>query len=152
MAPTRVPACPIFTTLPQFDLHHVNRSRKQASGPKRCSLRFLHLLYILWSKFLGQGIIYKPIHLNGKAEMRSMTYESPKQKGHISPGSPLLITDKPGEALPLPSLSFSLRSHSGAGNSQHLLLQNHHNQLQGLLKTSPPVSVGYLSERVSRPA
>lgn len=67
----QVRLCPIFTAPLQFDLHHVNRGQKQASGPKRYTLRLSHLLYVLWSKFLGQGIVYKSTHLNRKGGTRS---------------------------------------------------------------------------------
>jgi len=59
----------------------------------------LHILYILWSKFLGQGTVYKPTRFNRTAGIENVTYESTKHKAYVSPRTPTLIIDEQGAVL-----------------------------------------------------
>lgn len=81
----------------------------------------LHLLYLLQREFLGQGIVYKPLHLNNK-EMENTTCKSTKHKTYSPPGTHILITDEHSAVLALQRFSVISLSPSEGGNNQHLVL------------------------------
>lgn len=81
----------------------------------------LHLLYFLQREFLGQGIVYEPLHLNSK-EMENTTCKSTKHKTSFPPGTPVLIIDEHSAVLALQRFLAIPLSPSEGGNNQHLLL------------------------------
>lgn len=114
-------ACPISTTLLQFDLHHVNRGQKKASSPKRHIMSGCTICTFC-GQILGQEMVYKPIHLTTKQGWKTRPMSHPSTK--------LTLLQEPVPQLPTSkvrawhyrSFHFSSSATLGVGISQQLLL------------------------------